>query len=381
MRIRLSVNQLTSTVFFAALSKSTLSASKGEDRPTTLRLSSPRRETTFPANERVRTTPRPGSRVPITARPTPITAAPTHSSEEAHPPPTSTLGSDISRFLSSSLMSTNIMDTSETPVAVVTTTNPLRTSTTTTTTTSTSTESPEDLFKDDGFDDYATYLPNVSGSRHDVLITTHQEGQKFVPRIPPGAKSCPPQLMRTIDWPRTLAGKTAAIPCPLSTQGMATWECSEAGKWSSPRPDLSNCRSLWLSKIHEQLRSPLPPVHLAKETAHYANSNALFGGDISALLSAMGALAEKMEFSLSDMPTDLQKEAVVVEIVQALMKSGSLMMEPRNRPAWMDLSEDELSRTVTTLARTLKASGLLLPKAAKENQEITVSSPNICKLL
>jgi len=88
-----------------------------------------------------------------------------------------------------------------------------------------------------------------------------------------------------------------------------------------------------------------------------------------------------MDFSLEEVPTDRQREAVVVEIVQALMKSASLMMEPRNRPGWMDLGDDEVPRMVTMLARTLKASGLLLPKAARENQEITVSSPNICKCL
>ena len=56
------------------------------------------------------------------------------------------------------------------------------------------------------------------------------------------------------------------------------------------------------------------------------------------------------------------------------------MVSKANEEAWGDLpSGGKRERTVTHFARALKAAGLLLPKAVKENQEITVSSPNICE--
>ncbi len=133
--------------------------------------------------------------------------------------------------------------------------------------------------------------------------------------------------MRTIEWPRTAAGKTRTLACPLGTQGDARWHCGDDGTWLEPHPDLSGCQSLWLTKIHEQLRQRgVSVVHLAKEAAHYANFNALYGGDLPALLSAMGAMAEKMGFGLGQVPTARQREAVIVELVQVNMKTHFVLL-------------------------------------------------------
>ena len=48
----------------------------------------------------------------------------------------------------------------------------------------------------------------------------------------------------------------------------------------------------------------------------------------------------------------------------------------------MDLQKDSergRRRTLTHFTRALKDAGLLLPMAVRENQEVTVSSRNICK--
>ena len=48
----------------------------------------------------------------------------------------------------------------------------------------------------------------------------------------------------------------------------------------------------------------------------------------------------------------------------------------------MDLQKDSergRKRTLTHFTRALKDAGLLLPMAVRENQEVTVSSRNICK--
>ena len=57
-----------------------------------------------------------------------------------------------------------------------------------------------------------------------------------------------------------------------------------------------------------------------------------------------------------------------------------MLEDPGKANGWDDLGVGvKRKRTVTHFIRALKAAALLLPKAVKENQEVTVSSPNICK--
>ncbi len=306
-----------------------------------------------------------------------------HSSEEDHNGGLS----GLAKFLASSLTPTNIMDTSETPITSATqkTTVRLTTATTAAPAEGTTTQNEEEDIEESMYptdSTFGTYDVSSSSSSKDVLFTTHVIKEPLLPQasFAPGAITCPALLRRTLEWPRTAAGKEAVLPCPLGTQGEARWFCSEEGEWTTAHPDLSGCRSLWLAKIHEQLRTPsLAASHLAKETAHYAASNRLYGGDLPALLSALGALAEKTANALRQVPTDGQREAVVVETVQALVKAASLAAGRANLPAWLDLPDRERRRALTVAARTLRSAGLLLPEAARENQEITISSPNICK--
>jgi latrophilin 1 len=178
------------------------------------------------------------------------------------------------------------------------------------------------------------------------------------------------------------------LSCPLGTRGEARWKCSTEGEdWDTPSPDLSHCRSIWLLKIHDQLKKKsVSVVHLAKEMSHYTASNPLYGGDVLALIDAIGVITEKMLYELSDIPTLEQREAVVMEIVQSVIKTASIMVSESNRAAWMDLQDDGgvgrgRKRTLTHFTSALKNAGLLLPMAVRENQEVTVSSPNIRKFL
>ena len=69
---------------------------------------------------------------------------------------------------------------------------------------------------------------------------------------------------------RARGGSLITLSCPLGTKGEARWKCSvEGDEWESPNPDLSGCRSIWLLKIHDQLkRKAASVVHLAKVNAH-----------------------------------------------------------------------------------------------------------------
>ena len=65
--------------------------------------------------------------------------------------------------------------------------------------------------------------------------------------------------------------------------------------------------------------------------SHYTASNPLYGGDILALIDAIGVITEKMLYELPDIPTLEQREAVVMEIVQSVIKTASIMVSESNR--------------------------------------------------
>ena len=375
-------------------------------------LASSSPSSTSPTTDR----PRTRSRVPITAAPRPVTPkkeSPLMEKPAMPAPPVDEVKSVekddddkvntgkkvnniTARFISSSLTSTNIMDTSEAPIALTTTPKPTEataatdipttpsTTSTSPTTTTVSTTSSETTTSD-----RVAYQPKFSpqGGMYDthptseVLITTHviSDSEDEGP-----VRYCPPRMARTLEWPLTRFNQEVSMPCPMGTQGKARWRCS--GKrddgsvdWATPEPDLSDCRSLWLLKIHQQLKKKVSVVHLSKEMAHYTAFNELYGGDITSLIDAIGVMTEKMFYELPDIPTEQQKEAIVMEIVQSVIKTASIMLTPENQSGWRDLGEEKQKRTLTFFSRTLKSAGLLLPKAVRENQEITVSSPNIRK--
>ena len=68
------------------------------------------------------------------------------------------------------------------------------------------------------------------------------------------------------------------------------------------------------------------------------------------------------------------------EVVEALVKTCSILLEDRNLESWREMGNDKKKRkALTKLTRALENAGLLLPEGARENQEVTISAKNICK--
>ena len=324
-------------------------------------------------------------RVPITAKPSQAPAVAQTSAESSRRQESSYKKislSDLSQKFT--LPSTNIMDTSEAPIKVSSTTPTTTSSTPSSPTTMRTTTTSTTGGKTDEEPDMSSITTTVFMPAPIHIYKAKLEEFDFGPR--PGEKSCGSRLVRTLEWPETRAGSDAVLTCPLGAQGRAFWSCQsrdgdEVPRWNRSFPDLSNCKSIWLTKILEQLRRKVSLVHLAKETAHYATFNPLYGGDVTSLIDVIGAMVEKMTFELEEIPTKRQREAVVMEIVQSAAKTASIMLDEANLAAWLDLNEDKRARSVTRLTETIKSAAALLPKAVGENQEITVATTNLCKLL
>ena len=68
------------------------------------------------------------------------------------------------------------------------------------------------------------------------------------------------------------------------------------------------------------------------------------------------------------------------KVVEALVKTCSILLEDRNLESWREMGNDKKKRkALTKLTRVLENAGLLLPEGARENQEVTISAKNICK--
>ena len=171
--------------------------------------------------------------------------------------------------------------------------------------------------------------------------------------------------------------------CPPGTTGLARWECrstsSGESTWSTFFPDLSECESFWTKKIISELRRSDSIVTISTDLVQYVSANHLYGGDIMSIISALTIITEKMEFQMNTIPTPEQREAMVVEVAQSLLKVGSVLLEVENLEAWQDLPDLLRSKFVSGFMNTLDRFTVLLHTALIKDQELSISSPNLCK--
>ena len=87
-----------------------------------------------------------------------------------------------------------------------------------------------------------------------------------------------------------------------------------------------------------------------------------------------------MRIDLELIPTSSQRSAVITQVVQNLIKTGSVLIDHASHDVWKDLGEvSKQLETLSAFVTILEDVGLLLPEAAGENKEVTIASDNIRK--
>ena len=132
-----------------------------------------------------------------------------------------------------------------------------------------------------------------------------------------------------------------------------------------------------MAKIIRELRKSELILGLASELMQYVSANPLYGGDVKSAVNAMTIITEKMQYQLEKVPTVEQREAMVMELAQATVKTASSLLSPENLPAWQDLPTSQRSRFVSHLVSTLERAGSLLPASLPPDREASVSSTNV----
>ncbi|KAK5639482.1 hypothetical protein RI129_011974 [Pyrocoelia pectoralis] len=175
---------------------------------------------------------------------------------------------------------------------------------------------------------------------------------------------CSPVMLRNIYWNWTRAGELIIQPCPGGTTGFARWRCisSESdATWSPQTPDLSECRSVWLTSLEQRLlmgRDPLTSI--ISDLAQVTSSKTLYGGDMMITTKIIQNMAHKMSMDIQTFPDPRQREAIVTEMLNDVVRTGSNLLDSSQHPSWRDLSHKEQMRVATSLLIGLEENAFLL---------------------
>lgn len=196
---------------------------------------------------------------------------------------------------------------------------------------------------------------------------------------------CSPTTVRNIYWNWTKVNVTAIQPCPGGTTGFAKWWCqaipdSRQPKWYPPNPDLSECRSVWLTSLEQRIitgRDPL--VSITNDLAQVTSSKTLYGGDMMVTTKIIQKMTEKMNKDIQTFPDTRQREAIVTEMLMDVAKTGSNLLDASQHSSWKDLSYKEQMSVATSLLIGLEENAFLLADTVMSKKTVDREFKNIRK--
>lgn len=177
---------------------------------------------------------------------------------------------------------------------------------------------------------------------------------------------CTPKHMRTIYWNWTRIMETNIQPCPGGTTGYAKWRCIDAENgpsWYPDTPDLSACRSVWLTSLEQRIQNANgkdPLLAITNDLAQVTSSKTLYGGDMMITTKIIKTLTHKMSNDIQTFADHTQRETFVTEMLNHVVKTSSNLLDVSQHPSWTDLSYEEQMRVATSLLIGLEENAFLL---------------------
>ena len=198
---------------------------------------------------------------------------------------------------------------------------------------------------------------------------------------------CPPTTARGLYWNWTAGGDTAVLQCPSDSTGFAKWRCGHAGEhfeggraeWVSHSPTLAECQSKWLNNLDSRLRDGEAINTVSGDLAQLSGLQAMYGGDLQLSSRMLKHMAERMHYDIQGAVNAEDKEAMVTELIQNVVQTGSNILARVNHMSWADLSQDDVAAAATSLMVGLEENAFLLADAVTTEKIIIKPTPNICK--
>ena len=188
---------------------------------------------------------------------------------------------------------------------------------------------------------------------------------------------CPPATVRNMFWNWTMAGNIAIQPCPGGSTGFARWRCATDANWYSGSPDLSECQSHWLSRLDARLQSGESVISVSTDLAAVSETRSLYGGDLLITAQLMQSLAHRLRQDLFSMANQEQKETLVAELMQNIMKTASNLLEDMQELAWSDLRPAERASAGTSLVLGIEENAFLLADTINNEKNLVDVTNNI----
>lgn len=238
---------------------------------------------------------------------------------------------------------------------------------------------------------------------------------------------CGPINARNLFWNITRVGDVNVQPCPGGATGIAKWRCvlmkrltlddedelmaaaatsapsnncnnassqcdTAASRvssrlrnfdptWHPLTPDLTQCRSLWLNSLEvrvNQRDSSL--ISIANDLSEVTSSKTLYGGDMLVTTKIIQTMSEKMLHDKETFPDQRLREAMILELLQGVVKTGSNLLDETQLSSWMDLNQEDQMRVATSLLTGLEENAFLLADTINRERNVVQKVKNICKL-
>ena len=227
-------------------------------------------------------------------------------------------------------------------------------------------ESENDIYSYDDEDEEGAYEDEAS----------LDNGPKFEDNV----QRCPPLSSRGLFWNWTRAGEVAIKVCPQGSSGFARWACGSDGRWTSDFPNLSECQSNWLARMEASLQGNTAGRSLnglGLELAALTETKTLYGGDFAVAAKIMQALAHRLGQELYVMASQEDKETLVAEQMQSVMKATSNLLDGQHALAWSDLDNKKRSVTGTALMLAIEENGILLTETINTEKQLIEATNNV----
>ncbi|XP_050445380.1 latrophilin Cirl-like isoform X2 [Cataglyphis hispanica] len=227
----------------------------------------------------------------------------------------------------------------------------------------------------------STFAPWRTSRRTTVPSTLYPESSSNGQWYDYGRQVCPPVIARNLSWNTTRAGDVAVQSCPGGANGLARWRCLARGDsafWHRDTPDLSECRSVWLTTLENRVTDGDVILGISRELSQVTNnSRGLYGGDMMITTKIIKNMAEKMALDIKTYQDPNQREVSVTELLQGVVRTGSNLLDKAQMASWKDLSHQEQMRVATSLLIGLEENAFLLADTLMHEKTIIHEGKNI----
>ena len=196
---------------------------------------------------------------------------------------------------------------------------------------------------------------------------------------------CPPTTARNLAWNWTRTGDTAIQPCPPGSTGLARWVCGgreEAAPayWTTSQPDMSDCRSLSMTKLETKVEGGDLENVLSASLAHHTRSEVSYGGDVESATAIMKTLSNRIQYLLQTQGDKFYNKAQYIqEVLLNMVRAASNLLSLGNREAWDDLTISRQVKAASALMQVLEENAFIFAETTEQEEVLVESSKNICK--